>query len=139
MGVHAIPLTGLCCCWIDFRYIGGSGEIMTTARAKLPYLCSHAKIRDESSIIEPPRGKTNNVVCEQVRHKLACTVTEADWKLKKKRQCTICVAKTKALISFAVTAKLICAFVFANADCWFSHEAAHILCNSMLNMVGERF
>ena len=33
--------------------------------------------------------------------------------LKKKRNCTIHVAKTKALISFAVTAKLICAFVFA--------------------------
>ena len=32
-----------------------------------------------------------------------------------------------ALISFAVTAKLICAFVFAYADCWFSHGAAHIL------------
>ena len=32
---------------------------------------------------------------------------------KKKRNCTIRVAKTKALISFAVTAKLICAFVFA--------------------------
>ena len=27
---------------------------------------------------------------------------------------------------FAVTAKLICAFVFAYADCWFSHEAAHL-------------
>ena len=27
------------------------------------------------------------------------------------------VAKTKALISFTVTAKLICAFVFAYADC----------------------
>ena len=27
---------------------------------------------------------------------------------------------------FAVTAKLICAFVFAYADCWFSHEAANI-------------
>ena len=40
---------------------------------------------------------------------------------------TIRVAKTKALISFAVTAKLICAFVFAYADCWFSHGAAHIL------------
>ena len=39
---------------------------------------------------------------------------------------TIRVAKTKALISFAVTAKLICAFVFAYANCWFSHEAAHI-------------
>ena len=29
------------------------------------------------------------------------------------RNCTVLVAKTKALISFAVTAKLICAFVFA--------------------------
>ena len=47
--------------------------------------------------------------------------------LKKKRDCTIRVAKTKALISFAVTAKLICVFVFAYADCWFSHEAAQIL------------
>ena len=34
------------------------------------------------------------------------------------------VAKTKALISFAITAKLICVFVFAYADCWFSHVAA---------------
>ena len=32
---------------------------------------------------------------------------------KKKRKYTIRVAKTNALISFAVTAKLICAFVFA--------------------------
>ena len=40
--------------------------------------------------------------------------------------CTFRVAKTKALISFAVTAKLICAFDFANAECWFSHEAAHL-------------
>ena len=40
---------------------------------------------------------------------------------------SIRVAKTKALISFAVTAKLICAFVFAYADCWFSHGAAHIV------------
>ena len=36
------------------------------------------------------------------------------------------VAKTKTLISFAVTAKLICVFVFAYADRWFSHEAAHM-------------
>ena len=33
--------------------------------------------------------------------------------------------KTKALICFAVTAKLICVFVFAYAKCWFSHDAAH--------------
>ena len=37
------------------------------------------------------------------------------------------VVKTKGLISFTVTAKLICAFVFAYAECWFSHEVALIL------------
>ena len=47
--------------------------------------------------------------------------------IKKKRKCTICVAKTKVLISFEVTAKLICVFVFAYADHWFSHEEAQIL------------
>ena len=31
-----------------------------------------------------------------------------------------------ALIGFAVTAKLICVFVFAYADCWFSHGAAQL-------------
>ena len=41
-------------------------------------------------------------------------------------KCTIRVVKTKALISFAVNAKLICIFVFAYADCCFSHAAAHI-------------
>ena len=28
--------------------------------------------------------------------------------------------------SFAVTAKLICVFVFAYAKCWFSHDVAHL-------------
>ena len=37
------------------------------------------------------------------------------------------MAKTKALISFAVTAKLICVFVFAYAKSRFSHDAAHII------------
>ena len=36
---------------------------------------------------------------------------------KKKNDCTIFVAKTKALISCAFT----CAFVFAYAYCWFSY------------------
>ena len=39
---------------------------------------------------------------------------------------TIRVAKTKALISFAVTAKLICVFVFAYAKRWFSHGTAQM-------------
>ena len=46
---------------------------------------------------------------------------------KLKRDCTIGVAKTKALISFGVTAKLLCAFVFAQAFCWFSYAVAHIM------------
>ena len=50
------------------------------------------------------------------------------WNLgfRKQRDCTIQVAKTKALISFAVIAKLICIFVFAYAKIWFSHVAAHM-------------
>ena len=36
------------------------------------------------------------------------------------------VAKTKTLISFVVTAKLICVFVFAYAKSRFSHDAAQI-------------
>ena len=36
------------------------------------------------------------------------------------------MAKTKALISFAVTAKLICVFVFAYAKSRFSHDEAHM-------------
>ena len=43
------------------------------------------------------------------------------------RNCTIRVAKTKALISCAVTAQLICAFVFAQVKP-FSRVAAHIIC-----------
>ena len=50
---------------------------------------------------------------------------------RKKRNCTIRVAKTKALISFVITAKLICVFVFAYANCWFSHEAAHMFTNEV--------
>ena len=44
----------------------------------------------------------------------------------KQRDCTICVAKTKALISFVVTAKLICVFVSAYAKSRFSHNEAKI-------------
>ena len=37
------------------------------------------------------------------------------------------MVKTKALISFAVTAKMICVFVFAYAKSRFSHDAAQIM------------
>ena len=51
--------------------------------------------------------------------------------------CTIRVAKTKALFSFAITAKLICAFVFAYAKSLFSHDAAHIFINVILSFVTD--
>ena len=50
-----------------------------------------------------------------------------NFRVRKKRYCTIRVAKTRALISFAVTAKLICVFVFAYAKrCFFFHDKAQI-------------
>ena len=42
------------------------------------------------------------------------------------RNCTIRIAKTKALISFTVTAKLICVFIFAYAKSRFSHNGAQL-------------
>ena len=67
--------------------------------------------------------KTNNLGSDQVQLKSGCTVTEDGLRLeifrfRQKRNCTIRVAKTKALISFIVT--------FAYADCGFSHAAAQI-------------
>ena len=44
--------------------------------------------------------------------------------IRKKRNCTIRVEKTKALKSFAVTAKLICVFVFALAKIQFYQDKA---------------
>ena len=44
------------------------------------------------------------------------------------------MAKTKALIS---SAKLICVFVFAYADCWFSHAAAHNTVVSFMSSEGQ--
>ena len=35
-------------------------------------------------------------------------------------------SENKGVISFAVTAKLICVFVFTYAKCWFSQDAAYI-------------
>ena len=54
-----------------------------------------------------------------------------------KGDCTIYVAKTKALISFAVTAKLICVFVFACAKGWFSHDADYLNLKCKLNFIDQ--
>ena len=50
--------------------------------------------------------------------------------------CIIYVAKTKALISFAVTVKLICVFVFAYVKCFFfSHDAAQMFCGNAARLL----
>ena len=63
--------------------------------------------------------KTTFSVSNQIRHKVACAVTDEFFGFKKKRDCTIHVAKTKAL-------QLIYDFVFGYADCRFSDVAVYI-------------
>ena len=79
---------------------------------------------------EPLHVKTNNVVSgclTQTGLKSHRGRLEAEnFLFRKQRNYTIHVAKTNALISFSVTAKLICAFVFAYAKCCFSHDTAHM-------------
>ena len=68
-------------------------------------------------------------VSDQVRHKQASyriRLDARDFGYRKKMDCTVCVAKTKVLISCAVTAQLICAFVFAYAKICVSHDMAQI-------------
>ena len=70
-------------------------------------------------------------VSDQVRHKLVYAATEDGYKLEisdlRRRGVVLSVQqKTKVLISCAVTAQLICSFVFAYAKIRFSHNAAQI-------------
>ena len=80
-------------------------------------------MHNAETIFEPRHEKTNILVSDLV-----------DLGFRKYRNCTIYVAKTKALISFAVIAKLICVFVFADAKCWFSHDAAHLPSLTAINI-----
>ena len=54
------------------------------------------------------------------------TLEAAIFRFKQKRDCIIHEAKTKALISCAVTAQLICVFVFTYAIFWFPCDTAHL-------------
>ena len=54
-------------------------------------------------------------------------IDSLNFRFKKKGNCMICVVKSKVLISFTVTAKLIYAFVFACPKCWFSYVTAHFI------------
>ena len=84
-----------------------------------PGMLQPLKIFLTDSSSEQPREKTNNMVFEKVLHKPNITkyrrwLEAVNFGFRKLRNCTICVAK--------VTVKLICAFVYAYAKCWFSHR-----------------
>ena len=74
-------------------------------------------------------GPTQTSLCSYKRW-----VEAINFGFRNNSNCTICLAKTKALISCAVTAQLICAFVFAYANCWFYGAAAHI---GIMNMSSQ--
>ena len=78
-------------------------------------------MRENRSSRFPTRSDINGSVQSQKM------VKSLKFRIWKKRNFTIRVVKPKALISFAVTANLICAFVFAYAKFRFSHDAAHII------------
>ena len=68
----------------------------------------------------PTRFDTNRSVQS---HKMARSLK---FRLKEVEGLYYPYSETKALISFAVTAKLICVFVFAYAKSRFSHDEAHM-------------
>ena len=79
----------------------------------------------------PTRSDKNQAVQSQKKAR------SLKFQFMKKRNFTIRVPKTKALISFAVTAKLICAFVFTYADCWFSHAAAQFSFSTLQEILAD--
>ena len=54
-----------------------SGKGRDIDRVKEQLLQSNPVLEGITNSNEPPLGKTNNVVSEQVQHKSGCTVTEA--------------------------------------------------------------
>ena len=62
--------------------------------------------REETGLRFPTRSDINGSVLSQK------TAIAINYGFEKRRDCTFLVAKTKALICCAVTAQLICVFVF---------------------------
>ena len=93
-----------------------------TAKCYEPHLRKLNEPRSEKTWLRGfPPGLTQTGLYSHRRWLEACNFVFRKW-----RDCTIRVVKTKALISFAVTAKLICVFVFAYAKSRFSHDEAQI-------------
>ena len=90
-------------------------------------------MREKTNNLVPTRSDTNQVVQSQKMFEAG------NFGFRKLRNCTIRVAKTKAL-----TAKLICSFVFAQAFCWLSYAVSHIAdsgqdCAKVLQTASDTF
>ena len=82
----------------------------------------------EEILNEPSHEKTNTLgfwsgPAQTELYKHRRWLEAGNFGFRKYSNCIIRVAKTKALMSFGVTSKPICAFVFAYADYWFSYAA----------------
>ena len=74
------------------------------------------------AVTEPSYEKNNNLdfrpgLLQTSLYNFRCRIETRNFEFKKKWYCTILLAITKALISCAITALLICVIVFAYADC----------------------
>ena len=81
----------------------------------------------ERQAVQPSHEKNNNgfsTRSDTNRPVQSQKIEARNFGFKKKRDCSIHVAKTKLLVSCAITAQLICTFVFAYTDCWFSYAVA---------------
>ena len=93
-------------------------KVSVTVTYAFLFLLGMSKCMRKPTIWVPTRSDTNWPVQSQEKVR--------SFLFMRTRDCTICVAKTNPLISFADTVKLVCAFGFAYANCWFSHVAACI-------------
>ena len=112
------PKTEFLASWFMWFNVPISNSLVrpTTSLQSLVLTIIAAKRENQSSGF-PTRSDTNQAV--QSQKKARCL------KFRIYVEEELYYAKTKVLISFAVTAKLICTFVFAQAKIQFSHDTAH--------------
>ena len=75
-------------------------------------------------------------VFHQVQHKPGCATVEDSFRFRKIRDCTIYVAKTKALISWAVDLRF-CFRIYMYVKSRFSHDPAQTLLHTKLIFVNR--
>ena len=78
-----------------------------------------SRLMGKPTVWFPNRSDTNRPVQAQKRAR------SLKFRIQVEEELYYPSSENKGADQLRVTAKLICVFVFAYADCWFSHEAAH--------------